>query len=102
MKVEARLKFNDDSTLENIIKKCYFEDDNLGKIMGNDNYFTVDKDNEVYNELKGLNKATVKFENDNLIDGVIRCLIKEDGDDIKAYPVSIYCIRLENDLYSFY
>lgn len=102
MKQEARFKFTDDSVLEKIIKKCYFDDDNLGKIRGNENYFNIDKTNEIYNDLKGLNEATVKFENEKLIDGIIRCLIKEDGDDIKAFPVSIYCIRLENDLYSFY
>ena len=39
MKQELRLNFNEDKILQEIIKKCYFDSDNLGKINGNKNYF---------------------------------------------------------------
>lgn len=102
MKQELRLEFNEDKVLQKVIEETYFKDGNLGKIKGNENYFNIDKNSDVYDILNGLNNITVKFENVNLIEGIIRCLIKQENDTIKAYPVSIYCIRLENDLYSFY
>ena len=101
MKQEARLRFDNNDVLENIIKKSYFDNDNLGKIDGKDNYFTIEETEPIYSELKGLNNNVVKLEND-LIDGIIRWLIKEEDGLIKSYPISIYCIRLDNNLYSFY
>ena len=41
MKQELRLDFNEDKVLNDIINKCYFEGDNLGKIRGNENYFDI-------------------------------------------------------------
>ena len=32
MKQEIRIELTENRLLDNIIKKCYFEDDNLGKI----------------------------------------------------------------------
>lgn len=101
MKQEARLRFDNNDVLENIIKKSYFDNGNLGKINGKDNYFTIEETEPIYSDLKGLNDNVVKLEND-LIDGIIRCLIKEEDGLIKSYPISIYCIRLDNNLYSFY
>jgi hypothetical protein len=37
-----------------------------------------------------------------MVEGVIRCLIKNENGELRAYPVSIYCIKLENGFYSFY
>lgn len=102
MKQELRLNFNEDKILQEIIKKCYFDGDNLGKINGNKNYFNITKDSDTYNELDGLDNIVVKFENDRMVEGVIRCLIKNENDELRAYPVSIYCIKLENGFYSFY
>ena len=102
MKQELRLNFNDDKVLQKIINKCYFDGDNLGKIRGNENYFNIKKDSDTYKELEGIDNIVVKFMNDNLIEGVIRCLIKNEKGNIRAYPVSIYCIKLEDELYSFY
>lgn len=102
MKQELRLNFNEDKVLNNIINKCYFDGDNLGKIRGNENYFVIENNSDAYTELEGLNNIVVKFENDRLIEGIIRCLIKNEDNQIKAYPVSIYCIKLENEFYSFY
>tara|TARA_B110000858_G_C17768895_1_gene458514 strand:- start:602 stop:910 length:309 start_codon:yes stop_codon:yes gene_type:complete len=102
MKQELRLNFNEDKILQEIIKKCYFDSDNLGKINGNKNYFNIKKDSDTYNELDGLDNIVVKFENDRMLEGVIRCLIKNENGELRAYPVSIYCIKLENGFYSFY
>lgn len=101
MKQEIRIELTENRLLDNIIKKCYFEDDNLGKIRGNENFIEVPKANERHNEFIGLDNNTVKIENEDLIDGILRCLIKEDGDVIKLYPVSIYCI-VEHKKYIFY
>lgn len=100
MKQEIKIELNENQLLDNIIKKCYFDDDNLGKIRGNDNYIEVPKTTENYNEFVGLNNNVVKILNDDLIDGVLRCLVKEDN-GVKLFPVSIYCI-VEIKKYSFY
>ena len=49
MKQEARLRFDNNDVLENIIKKSYFDNDNLGKIDG--------KDNEIYNIITKINSG---------------------------------------------
>ena len=43
MKQEARLRFDNNNVLENVIKKTYFDNGNLGKISGRDNYFTIEE-----------------------------------------------------------
>jgi hypothetical protein len=102
MKQELRLKFDNDESLKDVIEKTYFDDDNNGKIRGYDNYFLIEKESDIYEQLIGSDNITVKFESDNLVEGFIKCLVKDYNGTIKSYPISIYCIKTENDMYSFY
>ena len=100
VKHEIKVEFENSEILKTIIEKAYFEEGNLGKITGNNNFFVLDPSEEIYETLKGLNNATVKLSND-IIDGSMRFLVEENGDEIKLFPISIYCIK-EDDKYSFY
>ena len=102
LKHEIKVEFSNSEILKSIIEKSYFEEGNMGKISGNKNFITLTKeiDEEAYDVLKGLNNATVKISNQEIIDGTIRFIIDENDNTLKMFPISIYCIK-EEDKYSF-
>lgn len=95
IKHEIRVDFPNSASLESIIKKAYFDEGDNGKILGNNNYIVVDESNDsiCYSIFKGLNNATVKIVNEDVIDGTMRFLIDETKGEIRLYPISIYCIK---------
>jgi len=103
LKHEIIVEFQNSEVLKSIIEKSYFEDGNMGKIGGKHNFInlTESMDEEVYSILKGLKNTTIKVSNQDIIDGTLRFLVEEESDEIKLYPISIYCIK-EDDVYSFW
>ena len=101
VKHEIKVELKETNSLLEIIEKSYFEEGFKGKILGKNNYLTIDEKDEVNHLIfKGLNNATVKITNE-IIDGSMRFLVDETQGDIRLYPISIYCVK-EETKYSFY
>jgi hypothetical protein len=45
--------------------------------------------------------VTVKITNEEVIDGTMRFVIDETENELRLYPISIYCIK-EEEKYIFY
>lgn len=102
VKHEIKVEYNDTEYLTSLIEKSYFEEGYKGKIMGKKHYLLIEDTNDInYTIFKGLNNATVKLTNET-IDGSARFLVDETHGDIRLYPISMYCIKEENNKYSFY
>jgi len=100
-KHEIKVEFSDNTALENLIEKAYFEEGQLGKILGKNNFLQIEESDVVnYVIFKDLDGATIKITNE-MIDGCIRFMIEEIDGNIKLYPISIYCIK-EEGKYIFY
>lgn len=103
MKHEIKVEFSNGDILKGIIEKAYFEEGLAGKIMGNNNFIIVNEevDDISYTIFKGLNNATVKITNSDVIDGSMRFMIDETSGEVRLYPISIYCVK-EEERYTFY
>ncbi len=103
IKHEIKVEFSNSEALKNIIQKSYFEGGQMGKIMGKENYIKVDEttDEVAHTIFKGLNSATAKITNEEVIDGAMRFMIDETQGEVRLYPISIYCIQ-EEEKYIFY
>lgn len=104
MKSEIKIEFSNKKSLKKVIDKAYFEDGYLGKLLSKNNFIEVspDVDEVVYTVIKGLNNATIKVLNNDLIDGSCRFIVDDTGENPKIYPISMYCIVDENKKYIFY
>ncbi len=92
-----KIKWDDASSIQNLIDKCYFDDNN--GVLRNKEILTINNEDVNYKILKGLD-CTVKVSS-SIIDGHLSCLKQEDGDTIKLKPISVYCVN-KNPRYSFY
>jgi hypothetical protein len=103
IKHEIKIEFQDLKSLKNLIEKAYFKDEQMGKLISNSNYIEIDeKSNDViYSILKGLDGNTIKIINENIIDGSLRFMVNETNNEIRIYPISIYCIN-DNGKYIFW
>jgi hypothetical protein len=101
MKYELKIDFKDNKQLEKVIKKTYFDDGNLGKLIGKKEFLTILKNDPLFIVFKGLNNITVRLTNEEMIDGIMRFVVDENDKNIKLYPVNNYCI-IEDKKYSFY
>jgi hypothetical protein len=103
VKHEIKVECSATEALREIIEKAYFIEGLAGKIQGKENYMvlTEEMDDVAYSVLKGLHNATVKIINPEIIDGTMRFMIDESNDDLRIYPISIYCIK-EDEKYIFY
>ena len=100
-KHEIKVELSDSTSIKSIIESSYFQDGQMGKILGKKDFLTIEENDEVNHLIfKGLNNATVKITNE-VVDGYMRFIIDETEGDIRLYPVSIYCVK-ENDKYTFY
>jgi hypothetical protein len=104
MKSEIKIEFLKTNELESVIKKAYFEEGYLGKLITNKNYIEITPvlDDILYTVIKGLNNATLKITNPDIIDGSCRFIVDDTGDNPKIYPISMYCIVDDNKKYIFY
>jgi hypothetical protein len=101
MKYEIKIEFKDKDQLKKTIDQSYFEDGTRGKLVGKKCSVSIEKDDPLFIVFKGLNNITAKLTNDELIDGSMRCVVDENEDLIKLYPVNNYCV-MEDEKYSFY
>ena len=101
MKYELKIEFKKNPQLEEVIKKSYFENGNLGKLIGKVSYVSIDSEDPLFIIFKGLNNITVKLINEEMIDGSMRCVVEESELVINLYPINNYCI-VEDEKYSFY
>ena len=104
MKTELKIDFKNQEILENLIQKTYFENGQMGALHGKKNFINISEqsDDVLFTILKGLNDSTIKIQNEDMIDGVARFIVQEEQEEIKLYPISLYCIVDENKKYSFY
>jgi hypothetical protein len=101
VKHEIKVEISQAENLRNIIEKAYYEDGFGGKLIGKKHYLVIDESDDInYTIFKGLNNATVKVTNEEVIDGAMRFMVDENEGDVRLYPISIYCIK--EDKYSFY
>ena len=100
VKHEIKVELSDSTSIQEIIEKAYFEEGQMGKILGKKYYLTIDESDEINHTIfKGLNNATVKITNE-IIDGSMRFMIDETEGDVRLYPISVYCVKEQK--YSFY
>jgi hypothetical protein len=90
--------------LKHLIQKAYFDEGQKGRLLGQTNYIelTPEVDDILHTIAKGLNNATIKITNNDLIDGTFRFIIEEQDNTIKLFPISMFCVIDENKKYSFY
>lgn len=101
MKHEIKIEFSDSKALQELIEKAYFEKGTKGRISGKEHFIKIEETDEVLHTVfKGLNNATVKIINEDVIEGSMRFLIDETHNEVRIYAVSIFCIK--EDKYSFY
>ena len=100
VKHEIKVELSDSTSIQEIIEKAYFEEGQMGKILGKKHYLTIHESDEINHTIfKGLNNATVKITNE-IIDGSMRFVIDETEGDVRLYPISVYCVKEQK--YSFY
>lgn len=104
MKSEIKIEFSNKKELKKIIEKAYFEKGYLGKLLNKDNFVEVtpEVDDILHTVIKGLNNATIKITNNDLIDGSCRFIVDDTGENPKLFPISMYCIVDDNKKYIFY
>jgi hypothetical protein len=104
MRNELKVEISNNQVLEDIIQKSYFNSGQMGRLVGKNNFIqlTPEVDETAYVILKGLHNATIKVTNSYLIDGSFRFIIEDINEVIKLTPISIFCIKDENQKYSFY
>ncbi len=101
IKHEIKVELKETELLKSIIEKAYFEEGQMGKIVGKKHFIKFDKSDDVnYTIFNGLHNVTVKVTNEEIIDGTMRFVIDESDDELRLYPISIYCIKEEK--YIFY
>jgi hypothetical protein len=104
MKSEIKIEFSKKEELKKLIKKAYSYEEKIGKLLNKNVFIEVNNelDDNVYGIIKGLNNATIKISNDDIIDGNFRFLIDDTSRNPKLYPISIYYILDDNDRYIFF
>lgn len=102
MKSEPKFEFQS-KNIDKLIQKSYFqgEGNSKGRLSNERNFIELKKSDDIYNDLKGLNNATVKITNE-LFDGSCRFMVDEISGNLRIYPISLFCIVDENQKYSFY
>jgi hypothetical protein len=102
IKHEIKVEYSDSAILSDLIKKAYFDDNQMGKIIKKDDFLKIEDSDDVNHTIfKNLDGATIKIWNRDIIDGFMRFIVDEKYGDIRLYPISIYCI-CENEKYCFY
>ncbi len=102
IKHEIKVELKKTDEMKSLIEKAYFEEGQMGKILGKNHYLTIPESDEINHTIfKGLNNVTAKIINDDIIDGTMRFLVDESEGEVRLYPISIYCIK-EEDKYIFY
>lgn len=102
IKHEIKVEISSTDALQSLIEKAYFEEGQMGRIMGKDYFLPIDESDDVnYTIFKDLDGATAKIWNKDIIDGTMRFMVNHKDNQIKLTPISIYCIK-EEGKYIFY
>lgn len=101
-KHEIKVELSNNNGLIDLIEKTYFKEGYLGKISDSKKNFIKIEDDVNVTILNGLHNGFVKITNEDVIDGTLRFLIDESENEIRLYPISIYCIKMDENRYSFY
>lgn len=102
IKHEIKVELKNSEDLKKIIEKAYFEEGQMGKIVGKKHFIKIEESDDVnWTIFNGLNNVTVKITNEEVIDGTMRFVIDETENELRLYPISIYCIK-EEEKYIFY
>lgn len=102
IKHEIKVELNQTDALKTIIEKAYFDEGQMGKIIGKNHFIKIEESDDVnFTIFSGLNNVTVKITNEEVIDGTMRFVIDETENELRLYPISIYCIK-EEEKYIFY
>lgn len=102
IKHEIKVELKNSEDLKKIIEKAYFEEGQMGKIVGKKHFIKIEQSDDVnWTIFNGLNNVTVKITNEEVIDGTMRFVIDETENELRLYPISIYCIK-EEEKYIFY
>lgn len=102
IKHEIKVELKNSEDLKKIIEKAYFEEGQMGKIVGKKHFIKIEESDDVnWTIFNGLNNVTVKITNEEVIDGSMRFVIDETENELRLYPISIYCIK-EEEKYIFY
>jgi hypothetical protein len=102
VKHEIKVELKNSIQLTNLIEKSYFLEGDSGKILKKDHFITISPENDIdYSIFKGMDGATVKVLNEDVIDGSMRFMVEESNTEIRLYPISIYAIK-QGNIYSFY
>jgi len=104
MKYELKIEFKNKEKLIDVIQKSYFENGNMGKLVGKKDHISIESEDPLYIIFRGLNNMTVKLFNDEIVDGSMRCIIVDDTSNmINLFPINNYCIiEDKSKKYSFY
>lgn len=104
MKSEIKIEFTQTKELRKLIEKSYFEKGYKGKLISKNNFIEInEKSNlELFSTLRGLNNATIKVSNQEIIDGNCRFIVDDTGENPRIYPISMYCITDDNKKFIFY
>ena len=89
MKYDIKLDFKNSKILIDLIKNSY-----TNGILNDTSFCLIlDKTTEIQQTSVGLDNIFVRLNNENIIDGYLKMLLKEDIDNhtIKLYPISLYC-----------
>jgi hypothetical protein len=97
-----RVIYDDTEGLTNLINEVYFGDNN-GKIPEEFDQKLKLETSVLKTILSDLQGCEIKVENE-IIDGSMKFETKEDGEDLYLVPISIYCVKKDEDkeIYSFY
>jgi hypothetical protein len=102
IKHEIKVELDRPDELKSIIEKSYFGEGQMGKILGKNYFITIEESDDInFTIFKGLNNATVKVSNCEVIDGNMRFIVDETEGNLRLYPISVYCIK-EQEKYIFY
>ena len=102
-----KFEFSQTDELRSLIESTYFDNGNNGKLSDtNTEHLVIDQGDVIYQVLSGLN-YDVKLRNAEIIEGMIRFKVKEEGSNIILSPMSKYCIKVntgidDKERYCFY
>jgi hypothetical protein len=100
-KHEVKVEITEKDSILSMINKAYPKS-MKGRINGNENFMEIYSTSDSFSVFKGLNGSTAKISNQEIIDGTIRVMVREEKGIVKLYPISIYCIDDEQGRYIFY
>lgn len=96
MKYDIKIEFKDTKLLLEFINSSY----NNGYLSDRTKTLDFSKDTQIYSLCKGLSNHIARIWNDEILDGTLRFIIKENNDSVSLCPCSIH-YEMDNNKFSF-